>query len=50
MTSPAGISKITRNFQVSIPPNIREKLKLRLGDYIAFIVLDEKVVIAKVTV
>ncbi|MFX0013910.1 MAG: AbrB/MazE/SpoVT family DNA-binding domain-containing protein [Promethearchaeota archaeon] len=50
MTSPVGVSKITRNFQVSIPPNIREKLKLKLGDYIAFIVKDEDVIIAKVTI
>lgn len=36
LASPTGVSKITRGYQVSIPPEVREKLNLKGGDFIAF--------------
>ncbi len=48
-----GISKITRNFQVTLPKDIREMRKLREGDKVLFVVegahidlvkLDKKIV------
>jgi len=36
LASPKGVSKLTRNYRVSIPPEVREKLNLKIGDYIAF--------------
>lgn len=33
-----GISKITRNFQVTLPKDIREMRKLREGDKVLFVV------------
>ncbi len=50
MGSPIGVSKITRNYQVSIPPEIRKKLGLGVGDFLAFIEEEGKVHIIKVKV
>lgn len=40
----------TRGFQVSLPPEVRKKLKLRIGDYLAFVEENGKIMISKVTV
>ena len=50
MTTPEGVSKITRGFQVSIPPEVRKKLKIKIGDYLAFVEEEGKMIITKVVV
>jgi len=44
-----GISKITRNFQVTIPKDIRELKKLKGGDRIIFAIEGDRVDIIKVS-
>lgn len=40
-----SISKVTRNFQVTIPANIREALHIRVGALVDFIVQKGQVVL-----
>ncbi|MFX0062213.1 MAG: AbrB/MazE/SpoVT family DNA-binding domain-containing protein [Candidatus Hermodarchaeota archaeon] len=37
MSKTLGVSKMTRNYQASIPPEVREDLGLKVGDFIGFI-------------
>ena len=39
-----ALSKITRNHQVSIPKNVRERLGLKEGDYVEFEERDGEIV------
>lgn len=39
------VSKVTRNYQVTIPLEIREKLGIKVGDYIMFEVRGDEIVI-----
>lgn len=39
-----ALSKVTRNHQVSIPKNIRDRLGLREGDYVEFEERDGEIV------
>ncbi len=43
-----GISKITRNYQVTLPKDIREMKGLHVGDKVFFIVDDNRIDIVKV--
>lgn len=43
----SGIVKITRNFQVTIPVDVRNKLGLKEGDFVR-IVYDEEEKVAKI--
>ena len=42
-----GIAKITRNFQITLPKDVREMKKLKEGDKIIFSVKDDHVEIVK---
>ena len=42
-----GISKITRNFQVTLPKDVREQKQFKVGDKVLFIVEDKSVEIVK---
>ncbi len=44
-----GISKITRNCQITIPKDIRKQLNVREGDEVIFTVSDNKAMITKST-
>jgi|BEDMetMinimDraft_2_1075160.scaffolds.fasta_scaffold01220_3 AbrB family looped-hinge helix DNA binding protein len=39
--------KVTRNYQVTIPASIREKLKIRVGDRLLIYTEGEKIVMVK---
>ncbi|MFP3064121.1 MAG: AbrB/MazE/SpoVT family DNA-binding domain-containing protein [Sulfolobus sp.] len=41
--------KVTRNYQVTIPASIRNKLGIHEGDILEFYVEDDKIVIKKVS-
>ena len=43
-----GISKITRNFQVTLPQDVREVKKFKVGDKVLFIINGEKVDVVKI--
>lgn len=43
-----GISKITRNYQITLPRDVREVKKLKEGDEVIFVFEDDKVVLQKV--
>ncbi len=43
-----GITKITRNYQITLPKDIRKMISLKEGDEIMFIVEDDKVSLTKV--
>jgi bifunctional DNA-binding transcriptional regulator/antitoxin component of YhaV-PrlF toxin-antitoxin module len=43
-----GIGEINKDFQVSIPPEVRKKLKLKIGDCIIFVEKYGEMVISKV--
>ncbi|MHA2244746.1 MAG: AbrB/MazE/SpoVT family DNA-binding domain-containing protein [Candidatus Hodarchaeales archaeon] len=43
----AGIGEITQNFQVSIPSEVRKKLKLKIGDCLAFVEKNGEIIISK---
>lgn len=42
-----GISKITRNFQVTLPRDVREVKHLNVGDSVLFILEDDRIDIVK---
>ena len=42
-----GISKITRNFQVTLPRDVRELKRFKVGDKILFVVEDEHIDLIK---
>lgn len=42
-----GIAKITRNYQITIPKDVREVKGLREGDKVIFIIEDNKVNLTK---
>ncbi|MFX1284210.1 MAG: AbrB/MazE/SpoVT family DNA-binding domain-containing protein [Promethearchaeota archaeon] len=44
-----GIGEITSNFQVSIPPEVRKKLKLKVGDCLTFVEKNKDIIISKAT-
>ncbi len=43
-----GLSEISKNFHAIIPPEVRKKLKLKIGDCITFVQKDGEIVISKV--
>ncbi|MFX1251892.1 MAG: AbrB/MazE/SpoVT family DNA-binding domain-containing protein [Promethearchaeota archaeon] len=47
MSKTLGVSKMTRNYQASIPPDVREDLGLKVGDFIGFVREDDKIVLKK---
>lgn len=42
-----GISKITRNFQVTLPKDVRELKNLREGDKVLFVIEGERIDLVK---
>ena len=42
-----GIVEVTQNYQVSIPPEVRKKLKLKVGDCLTFMDKNEEIIILK---
>lgn len=42
-----GISRITRNCQVTIPKDVRKQLHVKEGDEVVFTVIDDKVIVKK---
>jgi len=42
-----GISKITRNFQVTLPHDVREAKNFRVGEKVLFIINGEKIDVVK---
>lgn len=42
-----GISKITRNFQVTLPQDVREVKHFKIGDKVLFVVNGEKIDLVK---
>ena len=38
-------TKITRNYQITIPKDIRENLKLKIGDNMQIHIIDNKIVV-----
>ncbi len=42
-----GITKVTRNYQITIPSDIRKKLGIRVGDVLIIEIEDGKAVIKK---
>ena len=42
-----GISKITRNFQITLPKDIREQKKFKVGDKVLFVVENDSVGLIK---
>ena len=43
-----GVSKMTRNFQVTVPRDVREVKRLREGDRVLFVIDGERVELHKV--
>ena len=43
-----GISKITRNYQVTLPKDVREVKNLRVGDKVLFAIEDDRIESLKV--
>ena len=43
-----GISKITRNYQLTLPKDIRELKNFKVGDKVLFVVEGEKIDLVKV--
>ena len=41
-----SLSKITRNYQITIPVNIRKSLKLKVGHMVDFDVKDNKIILS----
>jgi AbrB family looped-hinge helix DNA binding protein len=44
-----GISKVTRNCQITIPKDVRMQLNVKEGDEVIFTVIDKKVLLNKST-
>ncbi len=42
-----GIAKITRNYQITLPKDVRKIISLKEGDEVMFIVEDDKVLLTK---
>lgn len=42
-----GIAKITRNYQITLPKDIRKIISLKEGDEVMFVVEDDKVLLTK---
>jgi AbrB family looped-hinge helix DNA binding protein len=42
-----GISKITRNFQITLPRDVREFKNLNVGDKVLFVVEDKRIELVK---
>jgi AbrB family looped-hinge helix DNA binding protein len=43
-----AVSRVTSQFQATIPKEIRKKLSINSGDYIEFDMIDENIVVKKV--
>jgi len=48
MSTRLPVSRISRKGQVTIPKGVRDKLGLKPGDYVVFIVCDGKVWISRI--
>mgnify|MGYP000167907378 CR=1 FL=1 len=44
------IAKVSKKYLITIPKGVREALDLKEGDYVAFIVRDDEVVMKKVKI
>ncbi len=44
-----GITRVTRNYQVTIPSDVRKKLGIRIGDILVIEIEDGKAIIKKST-
>lgn len=44
-----GMSKITRNFQVTLPKDVREQKQFKVGDKVLFIVEEKSVELVKMS-
>ena len=44
-----GITKVTRNFQITLPKDIRRFVNVQEGDEIVFTIEDKKVIVSKPT-
>lgn len=44
-----GITKVTRNYQITIPSDIRKKLGIKVGDVLVIEIEDGKAVIKRAT-
>ncbi|WP_297070325.1 AbrB/MazE/SpoVT family DNA-binding domain-containing protein [Thermococcus sp.] len=42
-----GITRVTRNYQVTIPSDVRKKLGIRIGDILVIEIEDGKAIIKK---
>lgn len=42
-----GLSKITRNYQITLPKDIRKMVGVKEGDEVMFVIEDNKVVLVK---
>ena len=42
------VSKVTRNYQITLPQEVREKIKFKIGDRVRFVYKDGKVEILKI--
>ncbi|ASJ13217.1 AbrB/MazE/SpoVT family DNA-binding domain-containing protein [Thermococcus thioreducens] len=42
-----GLTKVTRNYQITIPSDVRKKMGIRVGDVLVVDVEDGKVVLKK---
>ncbi|MAF35207.1 AbrB family transcriptional regulator [Candidatus Woesearchaeota archaeon] len=42
-----SVSKVTRNFQVTIPQDVRERFGVGIGDELVFTTVDDELVISK---
>lgn len=42
-----GISKITRNFQITLPKDVRKQRNFKVGDTLLFVVTDDKTELVK---
>ena len=47
MVSTMSVVKVTRNYQITIPAEIRNKLGIKEGDYLRVDIEDDKIVIIK---
>ncbi len=44
-----GVSKITYKYQITIPKRVRERLKLKEGDVLVFVIENGKLILIKST-
>jgi len=50
MSKPSAFAKVTPSNQISLPKQIREHLKLEIGDYVVFFIKSDNEVVIKARV